>query len=81
VAGDCGALQVVEAGALEMAVGYVEARGLDDLDRDSKAGAKAQDRARVLRDVGLEQRKSWHRFGHDRVRRPSSSERFLPPSC
>ena len=44
---------IVHAGTSEIAIGYVEARGLDDVDTKPEAGGKAQDRAGIPRDVGL----------------------------
>ncbi len=55
-----GPLEIVHAGAAEVAVGGVEAAGLDDVHRHAEAGAHADDGAGVLRDVGLEEREAGH---------------------
>jgi hypothetical protein len=51
VARDVERIEVVEPGAAEVAVGDVEPRRLDDVDRNAKAGRHAQHGAGVLRDV------------------------------
>jgi hypothetical protein len=48
-------VEVVHSGPAEGAVGDREAGRLDDMRRDAEAGGEAQNRAGVLRDVGLEQ--------------------------
>ncbi len=53
-------LQVVHAGALQRPVGKVEAGRLDDVDFHPQAGAQSEDRAGVLRDVGLVENKGNH---------------------
>ena len=61
MAGDLDPVEVVEAGAAEVAVGDVEAGRLDDVDRNAEAGGEAQERAGVLRDVGLVEGEARHR--------------------
>ena len=51
-------VEVVESGAAEVAVGDVEPRRLDDVDRDAEARRQAQHGAGVLRDVGLVESKA-----------------------
>ena len=46
-------VEIVHAGAAEGAVGDREAGRLDDMGRDAEAGAEPQNRAGILRDVGL----------------------------
>ena len=46
-------VEIIHAGALQAAVVEHEAAGLDDVDGDAEAGAEAQQRAGVLRNVGL----------------------------
>jgi hypothetical protein len=48
-------LQVVETGSFQAAVAENEAAGLDDIGFETQAGTQAQQRATVLRDVGLEE--------------------------
>jgi hypothetical protein len=48
--------EIVHAGTPEIAVGEVEAGGLDDVDGDAEAGGHAQDGAGVAGDVGLVER-------------------------
>ena len=62
-----GLRQIVHAGALQLAVGNVEAGRLDHVDCHAEAGAEAHDRAGVLGYVGLIERKGNHgaaRFLH-----------------
>ena len=49
-------VEVVHAGAAQAPIGEGEARRLDDRGLDPEAGAGAQHRADVLRDVGLVER-------------------------
>src|ERR1041385_7032809 len=49
-------IEIIHAGAAEVAVGHRKARRLDDMRLDIQAGAQAQDGAGVLRNVGLEER-------------------------
>jgi len=58
MAGEGRHFEIVHAGAPEVAVGDVEAGGLDDVDGDSQAGGEAQDGAGVAGDVGLVERDS-----------------------
>lgn len=60
--------EVVHAGAPEVAVGEVEAGGLDDVDGDAEAGGQAQDGAGVAGDVGLVERDAEGRQGANRMR-------------
>lgn len=53
VPGERGHLQIIHAGAPEVAVGEVEAGGLDDINGDAKARCHAQNRAGIAGDVGL----------------------------
>jgi len=53
VARDRHLIEVVHPGAAEGAIRDREARRLDDMHFDSKAGRQAQNRAGVLRNVGL----------------------------
>ncbi len=55
VALDSDVIEIIHAGAAEMALGHGEARGFDQGGLDPHAGAKAQHRACVLGNVGLEQ--------------------------
>jgi hypothetical protein len=48
-------LAIVEPGAAQPRVGEREAERLDEIDADPEARGQAQNRPRVLRDVGLEQ--------------------------
>ena len=56
MAGEGRHFEIVHAGAPEVAVGDVEAGGLDDVDGDAEAGGHAQDSAGVAGDVGLVER-------------------------
>jgi hypothetical protein len=49
-------LPIVEPGAAELLVGEREAQRLDEIDGDAEARRQPQDRAGVLRNVGLEER-------------------------
>jgi hypothetical protein len=53
-------VEVIESGPPEIAVGDVEARRLDDVDRHPKAGGEAQHGAGVLRNVRLVKGKTRH---------------------
>ena len=55
---DLDMVEIIHAGAAEMAVGNRKAGRLDDRRPDAKAGAGAQHRARVLGDVGLVEREA-----------------------
>src|SRR6185503_14216193 len=46
-------IQIIHAGALQMAVVPDEAERLDEIGGDPQAGAEAQNRAGVLRNIGL----------------------------
>ena len=48
--------EIIHAGAPEIAVGEVEAGGLDDVDCEAEAGGHAQDGAGIAGDVGLVKR-------------------------
>ncbi len=60
--GERNGCDIVHAGAFQVAVGNVEAGGLDDVYGNSKAGGKTQDRAGIAGDVGLIERQS--EIGH-----------------
>ena len=45
--------KIIHAGALQIAVGYVEAGRLDNVDAEAEAGGQAQDGAGVAGNVGL----------------------------
>ena len=60
MARNVGAIEVIEPGAAEVAVGDVEAGRLDDVDRHGEAGGEAQHGAGVLRNVRLVKSKSRH---------------------
>lgn len=56
MAGERGNLKIIHAGALEIAVGHVEAGGLDDVDPQSQARGHAQYRACIAGDIRLVER-------------------------
>ena len=45
--------EVIHPGAFERPVGYIEARGLDEIDPDPETGGHAQDRAGIARNSRL----------------------------
>jgi hypothetical protein len=49
------AVEIIHAGAAKGAIGHRKSRGLNNRGADAEAGAKAQHRAGVLGDIGLEQ--------------------------
>jgi len=51
-----GAGEVIHAGAVEIAVAQDKTAGMDDVDGNAEAGAEAEDRPGVLRNIGLEKR-------------------------
>ena len=53
---DLGVIQVIETAAFEFALREGEARGVDDVDAHTQAGAESQHRAGVLGDIGLVER-------------------------
>jgi hypothetical protein len=58
VPGDLHMIEIVEPGALEIAVAHVETGGSDDVDGDAEAGREPQDRASILRNVRLIERQA-----------------------
>ena len=58
MADDLGAGEIVHAGPAQALVVPEEAAGLDDIHRHAEAGGEAQNRAAVLRNIGLEQGKA-----------------------
>ena len=62
-------LEIVHPGAAERAVRARKARGLDDMGFDPETGREPQNRAGILRDVGLvEGDPHGRRFGPESVR-------------
>ena len=53
MAHDADLIEVIHTGPAEVPVRNGESGGLDDMGLDAKAGAQAQNRPRVLRNVGL----------------------------
>ena len=54
MAGNRHLIEIIHAGPAEMPVGDRKTRRLDNMGLDIQACAKPQNRARILRDVGLE---------------------------
>lgn len=50
-----GRIEIIHPGPAQAAVAEDEAAGLDDLDRQIQAGGEPQQRADILRNIGLEQ--------------------------
>ncbi len=61
MARDLDLVEIIHAGAAKGAVGDRKARRLDDVERKAETGREPRDRARVLRNVRLQERKP-HRF-------------------